>query len=416
VRILVLSLVYPNPKQPTFGIFVHERMRRVADRCDLEVVAPVPWFPMNRLVRGPRWTGLPAREERDGVPVHHPLVVSVPGYLKALDGLLYALSLAPFLARLRRRFPFDLIDAHFVYPDGVASILLARLFRCPVTITLRGTVVPISRFRLRRAQILHALSRANRVFAVSQSLKDFVGTLGADPGRIRVVPNGVDTEHFHPRDRQAARRALGIAPEQRVIVSVGALSPRKGHDKVLQVLPRIVARHPDVLYLVIGGPGPEGNTEPQLRALIAAGSLQAHARLVGPRPHRELPQWLAAADVFCLASSNEGRANAILEALACGVPVVATDVGGAREIVATGRDGIVVAPGDLHRLAGALIAALDGSWDRDAIAGRAAAHSWEATVAAVVEEFRALLAAGERRPVPDSTSEPFLRQGSGREA
>src|SRR5207244_946573 len=144
--------------------------------------------------RGERWRGLPATELQDGLRVHHPRIVCVPKYLKALDGLTYGLSLVPFLARHRQRFPFDVIDAHFAYPDGTAAILLGKIFRCPVTITLRGTIVPLSRFRLRRPQIAWTLAQASRIFAVSESLRDVAVSLGAPPDKIRVIANGVDSE------------------------------------------------------------------------------------------------------------------------------------------------------------------------------------------------------------------------------
>ena len=131
MRVLVLSSVFPNFKQPTLGVFVRERMKRVAKECDVVVVAPVPWFPFTSFLRR-QWTGIPPVEEQEGLRVLHPRFLSVPGVLKWLDGVLYAVSLLLFLLRLRKRFAFDLIDAHFAYPDGMAAVLLGRVFRCPV--------------------------------------------------------------------------------------------------------------------------------------------------------------------------------------------------------------------------------------------------------------------------------------------
>ena len=138
MRVLVLSSVFPNPPQPNLGVFVRQRMRQVARHCDVVVAAPVPWFPMNRWIRGSRWAGIPWVEQQDGLTVHHPRVFSVPGFAKALDGFFYFASLLPFAVRLRRRFAFDVIDAHFAYPDGLGAVLLGRALHTPVVITLRG--------------------------------------------------------------------------------------------------------------------------------------------------------------------------------------------------------------------------------------------------------------------------------------
>lgn len=391
MRILVLSSVFPNPKQPTFGTFVHARAARMATRHETVVVAPIPWFPLNRLFRGASRSGIPRLEPQGTLTVHHPKALSVPGVLKALDGIFYFLSVLPTVARIRRGFRFDVIDAHFAYPDGLAAWLLGKVFRCPVTVTLRGTIVPLSRYRLRRMQIRWVLSGVDRIFAVSDSLKAVAVGLGIPGDKIRVVPNGVDTARFGPGSRVEARRALGLVSDRRILLSVGTLSPRKGHQRVLEVLPRILATHPDLLYVVLGGPGVEGDTGPLLERLIAQHGLRDHVRLLGTQPHEEVPRWLAAADLFCLATSNEGRANVILEALACGVPVVTTDVGGSREVIAEGMDGLLVAPGDPDALAGALLRALSTEWDREAIVRRAAGRTWEQTVDDLSGELGALV-------------------------
>ncbi len=391
MRVLVLSSVFPNPKQPTLGVFVRERIRRVARECEVVVIAPIPWFPLNGLIRGPRWSGIPEAERQDGLRVFHPRVLCVPRYLKCLDGLLYAASLLPLLARLRREFPFDLIDAHFAYPDGMAAYVLARVFRCPVTVTLRGTIVPLSRYRLRRMQIAWTLRGATRIFSVSHSLKDVATALGIPPASIRVIPNGVDTSAFRPGSRSDARRALGLSPDRVIVLSVGSCSMRKGHQRVLAALPAVVARCPHLLYVVVGGPSMEGDTEPLLRRSIHELGLDEHVRLVGTRPHAEIPQWLRAADLFCLATSNEGRANVLLEALASGLPVVTTRVGGSAEVVREGQNGLLVAPGDIDGLSRALLRALDTPWDRDRIAREWQAQTWERAASEIVEEFRELV-------------------------
>ena len=387
MRILVISSVFPNSKHPLYGVFVKERMARVARGCELVVVAPVPWFPFNRLFRGVETEGIPAYEVQDSIPVYHPKFLSVPGVLKCLDGFFYFLSVLPLARRLRRSFRFDLIDAHFAYPDGFAGCLLAKVFRCPVIVTLRGTIGKLSKFVLRRVQIQWVLRTAARVIAVSDSLGSIANSLGAAPEKMRVIPNGVDTTTFHPSDREGARKRLGFPLNETVILSVGALSERKGHHRVLQVLPRIAEKRPDVRYVVVGEAGVEGNIEPLLSRLSKELGVQDRVRLVGARPHEEIAQWLAAADVFCLATSNEGMANVILESLACGVPVVTTQVGGNAELISHEENGYLVPLGDPDALGLALLRALEGQWNREKIAGELKRRSWDATATRVLEEF-----------------------------
>jgi glycosyltransferase involved in cell wall biosynthesis len=396
MRVLVLSNVYPNPKRPAFGIFIHERMRRVARHADLRVVAPIPWFPANAAIRGPHVAGLPAVEERDGVCVLHPRFFCIPRVAKWLDGGLYAASLAPVLVGLRRRFPFDVVDAHFAYPDGVAAVLLGGLFSVPVVITLRGSIVRLSGYPLHRPQLRFALRRAQRVIAVSRSLKAVAVGLGIPPDKIRVIPNGVDALRFRPLDRHRARAACQLPPGRRVLLSVGGVYAGKGHHLALQAVASLRARHPDLLYVMVGGEPAGDGYAARLRRDVAAAGLSDHVRFAGPRSPDELPLWYAAADLFCLATRSEGWANVLLESIACGVPVVTTRVGGNAEIVRDGLDGYLVPHGDVVALAGAIERALARNWDRTALIDHARRHDWEQAGADAAEELeRAVLAAGD---------------------
>ncbi|HXG02282.1 MAG TPA: glycosyltransferase [Candidatus Binatia bacterium] len=400
MKVLVLSSVFPNPRQPALGVFVRERARRMARACAMQVVAPVPWFPLNGLIRGPRFTGIPPLERQDGLTVHHPRAFSVPRYLKSLDGLFYAASVAPVLARLRRDFAFDVIDAHFAYPDGLAGVLLGRLFRVPVMVTLRGSIVRLATYATHRPQLRWTLARASAVVSVSRSLRDVAVALGRPPERIRVIPNGVDTGRFRPLDRAAARAACGLPADRTVLLAVGGVYDGKGHHLVVEALPRLVRRYPDLLYVVVGAERPGERYRERLGALAERLGVARHLRLAGPRPPEELPAWYSAADLFCLATRSEGWANCLLEALACGLPVVTTRVGGNPEIVRDGVDGLLVPWGDVAALAEAIEAALERPWDRGALVAHAATHSWDETAARALEELRALVEGRVPAPAP----------------
>jgi glycosyltransferase involved in cell wall biosynthesis len=396
MRVLVLSSVFPNSRDQLFGVFVKERIVQVARHCQVIVVAPVPWFPFGSLIRGTHRHAVPRLESIDNLQVYHPRFFSVPGLFKSLDGVFYFISVLPLLLGLHREFPFDLIDAHFVYPDGVAACLLAKWFGCPVTITLRGTIGKLAKFFLRRKQIQWALASASRVFSVSRSLQEIAVQLACDPQKTRVVPNGIDCNVFQPLDRVQARNRLGIPLDRIVLLSVGALCERKGHHRIMQVLPRLISVHPNLLFVAVGGPGAEGDMGPSLARLSHELGLDQYVRLVGARPHHEIAVWLAAADLFCLATSNEGMANVLVEALACGVPVVTTRVGGNAELVQDGVNGLLVSHGDTEALQGAVLEALHRKWLRESVARTVTGRTWDATAAQITQEWRALIGMNSR--------------------
>jgi len=382
VRVLVLSTVFPSSTRPSFGVFVRERVRWLARRCEVEVVSPFPWFPGQRRSGVRPQPAPPACEEDDGLRVHHPRVPSLPGVGRAGDGLLYAAALLPSVARLH--FPFDVIDAHFGYPDGFAAVLLGRALNRPVVISLRGYELDLARRALRRPQLAFALRRA-RVVAVSEPLRRLACELGAPTERVRVIGNGVDATRFQPRDRAQARARLGLPLEGTMLLCVGAYVEQKGHEEMLAILPELMARRADLFYVAVGS---GGDRLPRLRARVRAAGLGARVRLEVGRPHAEIPLWLAAADLFCLASRREGSSNAVREALACGLPVVSTRVGDNAEIVRDGEDGLLAADATGPVFAAAVASALERDWDRAAIARRGAARGWEPVAAAAVEELQ----------------------------
>ena len=392
-RVVVLTTLFPHAGQPTTGLFIRERMFRVARLLPLTVVAPVPWFPFQALLR--RWKPhfrppAPAVDMQEGIEVQRPRFLSVPGAFKWLDGWFMAVSCLPTLLRLKRGFGCNVVDAHFAYPEGYAATLLGRWLHMPVSITMRGTEVPIARDPRRRRRMIKALQRATRIFAVSDSLKRHAVILGVAGDKILVVGNGVDTAKFHRLERRAARQRLGLPLDAPVLVSVGALVERKGFHRVLECLPALRRRFPGLRYLVVGGAGPEGDWSARLRKSVSDLGLEDCVVFLGALAPEELNVPLSAADLFVLATRNEGWANVFLEAMACGLPVVTTDVGGNAEVVANANLGMLVPFGDPDRLAQAIADALVRDWDRDAIVAYAESNSWERCVRTLAGEFAAI--------------------------
>jgi teichuronic acid biosynthesis glycosyltransferase TuaC len=390
MRVLVLSSTFPSTSEPVRGVFIRERVRRLARRCEVVVVAPVPWFPFNRWIRRER--ALVPRVERDGdLVVHHPRFFSLPRYGKFLDGLLYFLCLIPFVARLRRRFAFEIIDAHFAYPDGVGATLLALLFRRPVVVTLRGSIVRLRGYRFHRPQLRWVLRAADRIIAVSEALRQVAMGLGASADRLRVIPNGVDAAAFSPMDRLEARRLCELPEAGPILLTVAGIYEGKGQLDVVESLPELIRSHPELLYVMVGGPRPGEDYLRRLEERVRRLGLERHVRLAGTRSHAEMSRWFNAADVSVLATRSEGWPNVLLESLACGTPVVAATVGGVPEIVREGRDGLLVPARDVAALGGALRRALDTSWDRAALVRRARQFDWNETVEQALAELERAL-------------------------
>ncbi|MDX1251042.1 MAG: glycosyltransferase [Gammaproteobacteria bacterium] len=378
-------------------------MFRVGQHLPLVVVAPVPWFPLQGLLRvfRPHFRpAAPRREVQNGFEVFHPRFFSIPGLFKSLDGIFMALSTLPLMLRLKRRFGFDVIDAHFAFPDGDAATLLGKWLGVPVTITLRGTEVPLSRMPSRRRRMILAMQRAARLFSVADALKRHAVQLGIDSEKLRVVGNGVDTGKFHPVSRQEARRALGVSLDAPVFVSVGGLVERKGFHRVIECLPGLRRQFPGVRYLIAGGASAEGDWSERLRRQVAELELEESVIFLGALPADQLKTPLSAADVFVLATRNEGWANVFLEAMACGLPVVTTDVGGNVEVVSRPSLGTLVPFGDAAALERALAEALQHDWNRADIIGYAQENAWDRRVAVLLDEFKGLFAKAGQLPGP----------------
>jgi teichuronic acid biosynthesis glycosyltransferase TuaC len=391
--IVVLSPLFPSSRQPHAGLFIRERMFRVARHLPMVVIAPQPWFPFQSLIRRfkPDYRPeQPAFEVQDGIEVHFPRFLSVPGLFRWLDGLSMAWFVRPLMRRLAEQHRLGIIDAHFAYPAGDAATRLGRWFGVPVSITLRGTETGHLRNPRLRPLVVAAVENSTAVFSVSDSLRRQLVEAGARAEHIEVVGNGVDLEKFKPIARGSARAELGLPADARVLVAVGGLVERKGFHRVIEILPELLKQFPDLHYVVVGGASPEGDMGEALRGQARRLGLEARVRFTGPMAPERLCGPLSAADVFVLATRNEGWANVFLEAMACGLPVVTTDVGGNAEVVCSPELGTIVPFGEPARLQSAIADALVREWDRGAIMAYAAANTWDRRVQVLLSRFAAM--------------------------
>jgi glycosyltransferase involved in cell wall biosynthesis len=356
-------------------------------RVETRVIAPVPFTANVGIVpKDYRELGeVPRAEERRGIAITHPRYLVIPKVgMTVAPALLYLAARASAAALLRSGYDFDVIDAHYFYPDGVAAAMLGRQLGKPVVITARGTDINlIPAYRLPRAMIRWAAREAAGIITVCAALRDALVALDVPAAKIRVLRNGVDLTLFQPRDREVARNKAGFV--RPTLLSVGHLIPRKGHDLTIGAMPLLPG-----FDLAIAGEGPEhGNLESQARRLGVADRV----RLLGSVPQSALAELYSAADLLVLASSREGWANVLLEAMACGTPVVASNVWGTPEVVAAPEAGELMderTPDAIARSVQRLAARLS---DRTAVRAYAERFSWDDTTRGQIELFTQIASA-----------------------
>lgn len=385
LNLLTYSALFPNALQPRHGIFVAQRLLQLlADRPVLSrVVAPVPWFPSSARLFGQYgvYAAIPEREEGGSLEVYHPRYPVIPRVSWPIAPWLLYRATRRLIARLHRADPIDVIDAHFFYPDGVAAVMLGRELGIPVTITARGSdITEFPEYALPRRWILWAARNAQAVITVCAALRDRLIELGADGGKITVLRNGVDLERFTPVDRVAARHALGIGGP--LLLSVGNLIELKGHHLIIDALREL----PEWKLMIIGS-GPERAALEQ-RATVAG--VSERVRFVGLVPQAELRDYYSAADILVLASSREGWANVLLEAMACGTPVLATRVWGTPEVVSAPAAGRLVDERSAAGIATGVRSLAAAPPPRETVRAYAESFSWADTSRGQFELFTRL--------------------------
>lgn len=388
MRVLSFAYCFPSGENPTWGVFVLQRLEALAKQVDLEVASPVPVFPLVTRLR----QRLPEPVEVvRGLTVHHPRFFYVPGVLKHLDGYFYGRGCEGWMTEYVRRRRPDLLDAHFVWPDGVGVARLARRFEIPYVITLRGKILEHMQFPKDRRQCAEALRGAAAVISVSGPMADVAADMGVPRDCLHVIPNGVDLERFAPRDRLEARRALGLPLDGRLLVTVAHLKVTKGHGEVVEALARLPA---DVRLVIVGGDLDRGQYRAALAGTIRRLGLGDRIDLVGRQPYDRVPLYLSAADVVVLASYREGCPNVVLEGLASGRPVVATRVGAVPDLVFAGENGVMVPVRDAGALADGLAEVLARSWSAEAVRASRSVRSWEDVAAQVKQVFDQVVSDG----------------------
>jgi len=361
MKVLIITNLFPNSKEPTRGIYNKQQFVELAKLCEIKVIAPLPLHYRERV---------PERENIDGIDTYHPRYFMIPKIGRSLYGLFFYLSLIKKVKKIYENFKFDLIFATWAYPDGFGSFLIAKTFNKPIVIKVHGSDINLyTEYFLRRKMIAYALKNCNKVIAVSKALKERIVKIGVPEDKIVVIPNGVDTDLFKPLERDRCRERLELPQDKKIVLFVGNLVPVKGVD----VLVEAFARLPAGMLLVLVGDGPLKN---KLQAKVKEFGIENNVIFVGRTRHEAIPYYMNACDIFCLPSLNEGCPNVILESIACGKPVVASNVGGVREIICSDDMGILIKPANATVLARAFIRGVSKKWNFRLIREEALKYSW----------------------------------------
>jgi glycosyltransferase involved in cell wall biosynthesis len=398
MKVLTFTSLFPNSLQPWHGFFVYQRVAHLARRSGnvVSVVAPVPYVPFWIPVARWRQTrNIPSQEVVGELRAYHPRYFFLPKISMPYHGLLMYAGSVSLVRRLHEIMNFDCIDAHYVYPDGFAAVLLGRSLGIPVVVSARGTDMTLfPTFRLVRPLIRWTLRRAAGVVGVCEALKETMTNLGTPAEKACVIGNGIDLDRFERVNRTDARRKLGIPEDAEIILSVGNLIPVKGYQFLIPAIAQMVSRHPTIKLYIVG----EGGSRKKLEAQASDEGVRDRILFVGRKPNEDLKYWYSAADVSCLASSREGWANVLLESLACGTPVVATRVWGTPEVIVSPKLGVLVEQ-NKESLAQGLECALEKQWNHTALVEYAATRTWD-VVAREVQNFLEMRIAAERLVTP----------------
>ena len=380
IKVLALSYLFPNRERPNHGIFVLNRLKALSEYVDIKVINPIPWFPLQSMVgRYSHLQNVPQQDTIGGLDVYHPRFLSVPKYCKASEGDRYLKAINPVVKKIHKEFDFDLIDMHWTFPDLPAGIELAKQYGKKTIVTLRGMEAFHGQDKdQRKAVVAKGLKEVDAIIALSQELKNRGDELSGDPDKSTVIMNGVDTDQFFYIPKDEARKHIAMDATEINIVSVGSLIYRKGFDLLIKCVAKLIQdnKYRKIHLYIIGSAGAEGDCRLELNHLIDELGVRGNVTFVGQVNNDELKFWYNACDLFCLASRGEGSPNVLSEALACGCPAVATEVGSAEEIISSSSNAFCVRSDSQIEINDTIVSCLSNKFDRDLAAKKYSFYNW----------------------------------------
>jgi glycosyltransferase involved in cell wall biosynthesis len=373
MKLLALSNLFGRPWDTTRATYNQKIFAEISTRCELTLLVPVPW---TEILKFPSQYFAATRATSTRWPfVRYFPYFYIPRLSQGINAyclLLSVLLFCPYTVLIKN---WDAILGSWIYPDSIVAVMLGRLRRKPSLAVALGTDInDVATRGLQKRQIQYYLAKSALVITVSQDLARKVLALGIDEAKVATIYNGVDSDSFRPQNKELPRRMLDLPIDKKVILFVGNLIKEKGCFELIYAFNEINKANPNCLLTLVGG----GPIAEDLRKLAVEFDLSEKIRFVGKVSHDKLPVWFAAADLLCLPSYREGIPNVVMEALASGLPIVATHVGGIPEVVRSDC-GILISPNDVGQLTDALHKVLSQTWDAAAISESVRQYTWSNT-------------------------------------
>lgn len=387
MKVLIISYMYPNVRNPNLGIFIKGRLINLSRLCDIKLISPYPWIPSFGVLK--RWI-MPYFQKQDNIEVYRPKYLPLPGsFFNFIKGIWCFVFIKGTVRKLNERFNFDIIHAHRVFPEGFAAVLLGKFFKKPVVITIHGSDInSLHKNIFIRKMILFTLNRADEIIAISVALKTKILEVGAvESKKISVLFNGVDLDTFKVQSKKKARERLSLPQEKKIILFVGNLVDVKNPLLLIEAVCRLKrGKNGEYLFVIIG----EGSLKGEIENRISKYSLGEAVVMAGAKPHEKLPVWMAAADCLVLPSKSEGMGVVLLEAMACGLPIIATRVGGIPEVITDGENGILITSNNVGELEKSIENLIDDERLRERIGKNGALFIKEKNLTWQAEAFKTL--------------------------
>jgi glycosyltransferase involved in cell wall biosynthesis len=391
MKVLLITNIFPNFAEMERGIFTYKIAMALISKCSLKVIAPLPWVPpFMKRVGGKKFihADVSPQENWDGLNVYHPRYFLIPKIMGFIHPMFMYMRLLHLAEELNRKESIDLINAHWLFPDGVAAAWIARKLRKPLILTGLGCDVnhyPSLPFR--QGQIKKALNYSDLITVKGSGLRQKILHMGIQAQKVTVIPNGLDLNQFRIMDKNQVRSRLGIHGKGPFLLFVGSFDPVKGGHYLIEALKNMAEDPENFPDLLMVGDGP---LKEDLLAQAKNLGIANRVSFLGKRPHHEIPLWMNAADVFCLPSIREGRPNVLLEALACGTPAVASEVGSVPEIIHE-RNGRLAKTSNPQDLAQQLLTCLKQPWDREVIRKTVGTFTWDDCAELYIRAYQKVL-------------------------
>ncbi len=382
-KILIFTNVFPRDFDRNKGLAVREEVERLRRYFDIKVISAIPQNFLKAKVKS-----IPQKTWVDDIEIFQPRYYTVPKIGTLFSGYSCFLAINKVVGELKERFGFSLILSYWTYPDGFAASLCAKRLNVPLIIRPRGSDInEFLGYGILRSKIKTAFRRADKILPKSKDMQERIERIGVDKDKIFFIYNGIDLDEFYPQDKKRCRERLGIPMDKKMVLFVGNLLPVKGVNCLTEAIKVLDdRRRSDLVFKIIGS----GRQEKMVRGSIKRFKFVS-TFLEGEIPHGDLPIWISASDLVCITSLNEGCPNILLESLACGVPVVATNVGGIPEIVDNENLGILVPKKDIYAIADAIEKALERSWEKGLLRDRVGDSSWDRSSERLKDECLALV-------------------------